>query len=100
MRMLLKVSIPVEAGMRGQNSTLGSTIQRILDELKPEAPTSAKITASAQVIFFDMKESSQLPASPNLVPGVQCKSDGAAGDEPAGPRDGRRQHRPRSRIRK
>jgi len=38
MRMLLKVSIPVEAGnAAAQNSTLGSTIQRILDELKPEA---------------------------------------------------------------
>ena len=38
MRMLLKVSIPVEAGnAASQNGTLGSTIQRILGELKPEA---------------------------------------------------------------
>jgi hypothetical protein len=42
---------------------LGSTIQRILDELKPEAAYFSEDNGERTgYIFFDMKESSQLPA--------------------------------------
>ncbi len=65
MRMMLKVSIPVEAGnSAAKNGTLGNTIKSILDELKPEAAyfTSDDAGERSGYIFFDMKESSQLPA--------------------------------------
>jgi hypothetical protein len=63
MRMLLKVSIPVEAGnAAAREGTLGSTIQRILDDLKPEAAYFAEDEGKRTgYIFFDMKDASELP---------------------------------------
>jgi hypothetical protein len=64
MRMIMTVSIPVEAGNAAvRNGTLGSTIQRILGDLKPEAAYFAEDDGMRTgYIFFDMKDSSQLPA--------------------------------------
>ena len=65
MRMLLRVSIPVEAGNAAAKAgTLGSTIEGILADLKPEAAyffadDSGQRSGS---IVFDMKDSSQIPA--------------------------------------
>jgi hypothetical protein len=63
MRMIMTVSIPVEAGNAAvRNGTLGSTIQRILADLKPEAAYFAEDEGMRTgFIFFDMKDSSQLP---------------------------------------
>ena len=64
MRMLLKVSIPNDAGNAAiLNGTLAGTIQKILDELKPEAAYFSEDNGERTgYIFFDMQEPSQLPA--------------------------------------
>ena len=65
MRMLLKVSVPVEHGNDAAKSgALQRTIQATIEALKPEAayfyPEDGKRTA---VMVFDMKGSWQLPAT-------------------------------------
>jgi hypothetical protein len=65
MRMLLRVSIPVEAGnAAAKNGTLGSTVERILADLKPEAAyfyADDEGQRSGSIVF-DMKDASQIPA--------------------------------------
>lgn len=64
MRMLLRVSIPVDAGNAAAKAgTLGSTVEKILADLKPEAAyffadDSGQRSGS---IVFDMKDSSEIP---------------------------------------
>ena len=65
MRMLLRVSIPVETGNAAAKAgTLGPTIERILANLKPEAAyfyadDSGQRSGS---VVFDLKDASQIPA--------------------------------------
>ena len=65
MRMLLRVSIPVETGnAAAKDGTLGSTIERILADLKPEAAyffADDNGNRSGSIVF-DMKDTSQIPA--------------------------------------
>ena len=65
MRMLLRVSIPVEPGnAAAKNGTLGSTVERILADLKPEAAyfyADDEGQRSGSIVF-DIKDASQVPA--------------------------------------
>jgi hypothetical protein len=65
MRMLLRVSIPVEAGNAAAKAgTLGSTIEKILADLKPEAAYffADDDGQRSGSIVFDMKDTSEIPA--------------------------------------
>lgn len=64
MRMMLKVSIPVESGNAAVRAgKLGSTIQSILADLKPESVYFTAVDGMRTgFIFFDLKEPSQLPS--------------------------------------
>ncbi len=64
MRMMLKVSIPVEAGNKAfKDGSLTRAIQSTAERLKPEA---AYFLASkgerTSLFFFDMQDTSQIPA--------------------------------------
>ena len=64
MRMLLRVSIPVEAGnAAAKNGTLGTTVEKILADLKPEAAyffADDNGNRSGSIVF-DMKDTSEIP---------------------------------------
>lgn len=61
--MLLKVSMPVETGNAAAKSgALGTTIQKILADMKPEAAYFTEDGGQRTAyIFFDMKDSSEIP---------------------------------------
>ena len=65
MRMLIRVSIPVETGNAAAKAgTLGSTVEKILADLKPEAAyffNDDNGNRSGSIVF-DMKDTSQIPA--------------------------------------
>jgi hypothetical protein len=60
----MKVSIPVEAGNKAAKSgKLGTTIQSILDDAKPEAAYfSAENGMRGGYIFLELDDASQIPA--------------------------------------
>ena len=64
MRMLLRVSIPVEAGYAAAKAgTLASTVEKILADLKPEAAyffADDNGNRSGPIVF-DMTDTSQIP---------------------------------------
>ena len=64
MRFLLKVNIPVEAGNAAAKAgKLGTTIQSILAELKPEAAYFAADNGQRTgFMVFEMQDASQIPA--------------------------------------
>ncbi|HEY6347724.1 MAG TPA: hypothetical protein VIY49_40040 [Bryobacteraceae bacterium] len=65
MRTLLRVSIPVEAGnVAAKAGTLGSTVEKILADLKPEAAyffADDNGNRSGSIVF-DLKDTSDIPA--------------------------------------
>jgi hypothetical protein len=64
MRFLVKVNIPVEAGNAAAKAgKLGTTIQSILADLKPEAVYfTADNGQRTAFIFLEMENASQIPA--------------------------------------
>lgn len=65
MRMMMKVSIPVEAGNKGVvEGTLPKTVTAFLEEYKPEAayflPENGLRTA---YFFFDLKNPTDIPST-------------------------------------
>lgn len=64
MRFLMKVNIPVESGNAAAKAgKLGSTIQSILEELKPEAVYFTDESGQRTgFIVLEMQDASQIPA--------------------------------------
>ena len=65
MRMMMQISIPVEAGNHAaRTGAFGASFQKILESLKPEAAyfTSGASGERGGFIVFDLKDTSQIPA--------------------------------------
>jgi hypothetical protein len=96
MRMLLRVSIPVEAGNAAAKAgTLASTVEKILADLKPEAAyffADDNGNRSGSIVF-DMTDTSQIPeiAEPWFL-AFNAKVSFPAGNESARSRQGRPSH--------
>jgi uncharacterized protein DUF3303 len=63
MRMMMKVKIPVDTGNAAARAgSLGTTMQKILADMKPEAAYFAEDGGQRTgYLFFDMKDASELP---------------------------------------
>jgi hypothetical protein len=63
MRMMMKVNIPVDTGNAAARSgSLGTMVQKILGDMKPEAAYFAEDGGQRTgFLFFDMKDSTELP---------------------------------------
>lgn len=63
MRMMLKVSIPTEAGNKAiKDGTLARAIERAMTDLKPEAAYfTAEGGQRTAFVFFDMAQVSDIP---------------------------------------
>ena len=65
MRMLMQFTIPVEAGNDSVKAgSIGPTIKKILDTMKPEAAYFGAFEDGKRggFIVFDMKDTSQIPS--------------------------------------
>ena len=65
MRTLMHLSIPVEAGnAAARNGTLGTTVKKILQDIKAEAAyfTTTPSGERGGFIVFDLQDPSQIPA--------------------------------------
>jgi hypothetical protein len=64
MRMMLKASIPVDKGNAAiRDGSIVKKIQSILADLKPEAAYFTEFDGKRTgLIFFDMKDTSEIPA--------------------------------------
>ena len=65
MRMMLSLTIPVEAGNEAaRTGALGSTMEKILTDMKAEAAyfTATPAGERGGVIIFDLKDASQIPS--------------------------------------
>ncbi len=64
MRMLLKMQMEVEAGNRAiEDGSFGEMLERVMGEIKPEAAYFTAIDGRRTgLIFFDLKEPSDIPA--------------------------------------
>ena len=65
MRMMVQITIPVEAGNEAaRTGALAGQFQKIVEGLKPEAAYFGAGTSGERggIIVFDMKDTSQIPA--------------------------------------
>ncbi len=64
MRMLLKIQMDVEAGNRAiRDGSFGEILERVMGQIQPEAAYFTAIDGKRTgLIFFDLKEESQIPS--------------------------------------